>query len=192
MAKINNLPNLLTGYRLAIITPLLLCLRPGATPEIGLLAFILFVSAALTDLADGYLARKFRAESVLGKLIDPLADKVLVTAGLVMLIPLGRVPAWLCFLILAREMVVTGLRSIAAASGTVIAASKLGKYKSASQVTALSILIFPASFSPVPGLHRIGMIILYLALFLTLWSGIQYFHRFRRVYLKQSSRHSDA
>ncbi|MFO7760126.1 MAG: CDP-diacylglycerol--glycerol-3-phosphate 3-phosphatidyltransferase [Desulfobia sp.] len=188
MAKINNLPNLLTGYRLAIIAPLLLCLRPGAVPEIGLLAFILFVSAALTDLADGYLARKFQAESDLGKLIDPLADKVLVTAGLVMLIPLGRVPAWLCFLILAREMIVTGLRSIAAASGTVIAASKLGKYKSATQVTALAILIFPASFSPFPGLHRIGLIILYLALFLTLWSGIHYFHRFRKVYLTSRQR----
>lgn len=183
MVKLSNLPNLLTGYRFAVIIPLLLCLRPDATPEVSFIAFILFVSAALTDLADGYLARKFQAESVLGKLLDPLADKVLVTAALVMLIPMGKVPAWLCFLILAREMVITGLRSVAAASGTVIAASQLGKYKSATQLTALSILIYPISFAPFPELHLIGSFLLYIALLLTLWSGIQYFHRFRQVYL---------
>lgn len=184
MVKLNDLPNLLTGYRFVVIIPLLLCLRPDTTPAVGMAAFILFVSAALTDLADGYLARKFRAESVLGKLLDPLADKVLVTAALIMLIPLGRVPAWVCFLILAREMVITGLRSVAAASGTVISASQLGKYKSATQLTALSILIFPPALAPFSWLHPLGEILLYLALFLTLWSGIQYFHHFRRVYLR--------
>ncbi len=185
MVKLSNIPNLLTGYRFAVIIPLLLFLRPGATEDVSLTAFILFVSAALTDLADGYVARKFQVESVLGKLMDPLADKILVTVALVMLIPMGRVPAWVCFMIISREMIITGLRSVAAASGTVIAASRMGKYKSATQLTALSILIFPASLFPLYGLHQLGTAILYLALFLTVWSGIQYFHRFRRVYLEE-------
>ncbi|MFP3983540.1 MAG: CDP-diacylglycerol--glycerol-3-phosphate 3-phosphatidyltransferase [Desulfurivibrionaceae bacterium] len=184
MPKASNIPNLLTGYRFAVILPLLLCLRPETTPRIGMVAFILFLSAALTDLADGYLARKFQAETVLGKLLDPLADKVLVTVALVMLIPMARVPAWLCFFILSREMIITGLRSVAAASGTVISASQLGKYKSVAQLTALSILIYPPELSPFPHLHLIGSVVLYLALFLTVWSGIQYFHRFRKVYLR--------
>ncbi|MDA8165543.1 MAG: CDP-diacylglycerol--glycerol-3-phosphate 3-phosphatidyltransferase, partial [Desulfobacteraceae bacterium] len=143
MHNVATIPNLLTGYRFAVVPVLLLCLHPGASALVSLLAFALFLSAALTDLADGYIARRQRSESILGKLMDPLADKVLVAVALVMLIPMELVPAWVSFLIIARELAITGLRSLAASSGIVVAASGLGKIKSISQYTALCILIFP-------------------------------------------------
>ena len=184
MSPIVTVPNILTGYRFAVVPVLLFCLYPGAKTWVELLAFFLFLSAALTDLADGYLARKFQAETVLGKLMDPLADKVLVTVALVMLIPMARIPAWVCFLILAREMIITGLRGLAAASGVVVAASGLGKLKSVVQLTALCVLIFPLGVLPLPSLHQLGLILLYGALVLTIWSGIDYFYRFQKIYLK--------
>ena len=104
MHKIITIPNLLTGYRFAVVPVLLLLLYDGAGQMISLAAFFIFLSAALTDLADGYYARKHQKETVLGKLMDPLADKILVATPLVMLIPMGRVPAWLSLLIIAREI----------------------------------------------------------------------------------------
>jgi CDP-diacylglycerol--glycerol-3-phosphate 3-phosphatidyltransferase len=182
--QVLTLPNLLTGYRFAVVPLLLLCLYPEAPDSVSLTAFALFVSAAFTDLADGYFARKHRTESVLGKLMDPLADKVLVAAALIMLIPMGRVPAWVSFLILARELVITGLRGVAASTGIVVAASSLGKIKSLAQYTAISVLIFPAALLPaVPYLHGIGLTLLYFSLVLTIWSGMNYFHSFQKVFL---------
>ncbi|MEA3348723.1 MAG: CDP-diacylglycerol--glycerol-3-phosphate 3-phosphatidyltransferase [Pseudomonadota bacterium] len=183
MNRIEILPNILTGYRFAVVPFLLFCLRPDVSKWVGMLGFFLFLSGALSDLADGYLARKFHVESVLGKLMDPLADKVLVTAGLVLLIPMGRVAAWVAFLILAREMIITGLRGLAASSGIVMAASRLGKWKSVAQLTALCILVFPLGVLPIPFLHELGTVILYIALALTLWSGCDYFIRFQKLYL---------
>lgn len=183
MSPFTHVPNILTGYRFVAAPLLLLCLYPGAATWVSLLGFGLYLSAALTDLADGYIARKYKVESVLGKLMDPLADKVLVAAVLVMLIPLDRMPAWVAFLILSRELVVTGLRGVAASSGLIIAASRLGKWKSVVQLTALGTLMFPLGVLPIPYLHQIGLGILYVALFLTIWSGIDYFYRFQKVYL---------
>ncbi len=183
MSPIAHVPNILTGYRFVAAPLLLFCLYPGAETWVSLVGFILYTTAALTDLADGYIARKYHVESVLGKLMDPLADKVLVTAALVMLIPLGRMPAWVAFLILSRELIVTGLRGVAASSGLVISASSLGKWKSAVQLVALGTLMFPLGVLPIPFLHQIGQGILYVALFLTIWSGIDYFYRFQKVYL---------
>ncbi|MEW6219124.1 MAG: CDP-diacylglycerol--glycerol-3-phosphate 3-phosphatidyltransferase [Thermodesulfobacteriota bacterium] len=183
MSSVVTLPNLLTGYRFAVIGPLLFFLTPGAPAWLDFISFVLFLSAALTDLADGYLARKHATETVLGKLLDPLADKLVVAAALILLIPMGRVPAWLSFLILAREIFITGLRSIAAAKGVVIAASELGKLKAVCQYTGLCVLIFPAELLPLPFLHPLGRAILLVALGLTLWSGLDYFLRFRRVLL---------
>jgi CDP-diacylglycerol---glycerol-3-phosphate 3-phosphatidyltransferase len=116
--------------------------------------------------------------------MDPLADKVLVAVALIMLIPMELVPAWLSFLIIARELVITGLRSLAASGGIVVAASRLGKLKSISQYTALCILIFPNGLLPITFLHNLGLLILYLALVLTWWSGIVYFYRLRAVFLR--------
>ncbi len=181
--KLATLPNLLTGYRFAVVPFLLLCLTPGAGIGTSLIAFALFLSAALTDLADGYYARKHQIETVLGKLIDPLADKVLVTVALVMLIPMDRIPAWVVFVILARELVITGLRGVAASAGVVVAASKLGKFKSVSQYVALCVLIFPLGVLPIPFLHELGLVILYASAFMTVWSGVDYFYKFQQVYL---------
>jgi len=188
MVQILTVPNLLTGYRFAVVPILLLCFSVGPGKWLSLTAFFIFLSAALTDLADGYYARKFQSESVLGKLMDPLADKVLVVTPLVMLIPLGLIPAWVSLLIIAREIVITGLRALAACSGIVVAASGLGKIKSILQYTALCILIFPAGLLPIPFLHEGGRLVLYLSLVLTLWSGLEYMRRFQKIYLNPDGR----
>jgi CDP-diacylglycerol--glycerol-3-phosphate 3-phosphatidyltransferase len=186
MRNIYTIPNLLTGYRFAIVPVLLFLLQPGMGEILALLAFFLFLSGALTDLADGYLARKHGIESVLGKLMDPLADKMLVATPLIMLIPMDRVPAWVSLLIISRELAVTGLRGLAAASGIVVSASGLGKVKSVFQYTALCVLIFPETLLPIPFLHDLGRMILYVSLVLTLWSGFDYFIRLQKIYLNPS------
>lgn len=187
MTHLITLPNILTGYRFAVVPVLLFCLYPGADQWTSFLAFCLFLSAALTDLADGYFARKHKSETVLGKLMDPLADKVVVAVALIMLIPMQRVDAWVCFLILARELMVTGLRGVAASSGIVVSASGLGKIKSILQYTALCVLIFPPSLLPIDYvqqyLHPLGEIILLVSMALTIWSGFDYFYRFQKVFL---------
>ena len=183
MSPLITLPNILTTYRFAVVPFLLFCLIPGSDRLTDLVAFSLFLSAALTDLADGYFARKHKSETVLGKLMDPLADKVLVAVALIMLIPMGRVPALASFLILARELIVTGLRGVAASSGIVVAASNLGKIKSVLQYTALCVLIFPATLLPIPHLHVLGLNILYVSVLLTIWSGFDYFYKFQKVFL---------
>ena len=116
--------------------------------------------------------------------MDPLADKVLVTAALIMLIPLGRLPAWVALVILSREMMVTGLRGVASASGVVVAASGLGKIKSIMQYIGLGTLIFPLGLLPIPYLHQIGLGLVYVALVLTVWSGLDYFYKLRSVFLE--------
>lgn len=181
--RIVTLPNLLTSYRFAVVPVLLFCLSPKAGPGIGLLAFFLFLSGALTDLADGYFARKHKTETVLGKLMDPLADKVLVAVALIMLIPMERVPAWITFVILARELVITGFRGVAASAGIVVSASKLGKVKSVLQYVALCVLIFPPGVLPIPYLQELGLVILCVSAALTVWSGFDYFYRFKKLYL---------
>ena len=146
---------------------------------------LLFTVAAVTDWVDGYLARRFKAVTTLGKLMDPLADKLLVTTALIMLIPLGRLPAWVALVILSREMMVTGLRGIALSTGIVVAASGLGKVKSTLQYIGLGTLIFPLGLLPIPFLHHIGLAVVYAALVLTVWSGFDYFYKLRQIFLVQ-------
>lgn len=184
MKQLITIPNLLTAYRFAIAPVLMLLLAQDPGIGISLVAFFLFLIGALTDLADGYYARKHGIESVLGKLMDPLADKVLVATPLLMLISLDRIPAWVSLLIISRELAVTGLRGLAAASGIVVSASGLGKIKSIFQYTALCVLIFPLGLLPIPFLHDLGRAILYASLVLTLWSGFDYFKRLQAVYLR--------
>ncbi|APG26840.1 CDP-diacylglycerol--glycerol-3-phosphate 3-phosphatidyltransferase [Syntrophotalea acetylenivorans] len=184
-----NLPNLLTLGRIACI-PLLVSFLffDGRGSSFG--AALIFSLAAITDWLDGYLARKWQVVTVLGKFLDPLADKLIVMAALIMLIPLGRVPAWAVFVILAREIIITGLRSIAATEGIVIAASNLGKYKTILQMVAIIGLLLHYDYYWFFGMryewlhvsmHRIGLVYFYLALALTLWSGIDYLVKFFRV-----------
>jgi len=136
-----NLPNLLTLLRLALIPVLVALLAVGESPGFTLGAAAIFASAAFTDWLDGYVARRRKEVTDLGKLLDPIADKLLILAALVMLVEAGRAPGWLVILILAREFAVTGLRAVAAAGGRVLAAESLGKLKMVAQTIAVLVLI---------------------------------------------------
>jgi CDP-diacylglycerol--glycerol-3-phosphate 3-phosphatidyltransferase len=184
-----NLPNLLTLARIAAI-PLLVLIMLSDSREAGIWAAAVFGAAAVTDFIDGWLARKWGVVTVLGKFLDPLADKLIVMAALIMLIPHDRVPAWAVFLLLAREMVVTGLRSIASSEGIVIDASDLGKVKTIYQMVAIPGLLLHFDYYWFFGvrsellhvdMHNFGMFFFVIALALTLWSGFDYLHKFFRV-----------
>ena len=175
------LPNAITLGRLAaapIIVWLLTVYNDGGV-WISALAALVYLAAALTDLLDGYLARRFSLVSTMGKFLDPLADKLLAASALVMLLALGRVPAWVVFLIVAREMAVTGLRAIAAEKGLVISASESAKRKTLAQNIALFCLLwhYPLLWADTA---LVGTVILYVALAVTYWSGLLYFLDYRR------------
>jgi CDP-diacylglycerol--glycerol-3-phosphate 3-phosphatidyltransferase len=173
-----NLPNALTVLRImAIPVIVLLLFFPGKIASF--IAAIIFLFAAITDGLDGYIARRQNVVTTLGKFLDPLADKLLVITSLIMLIHLGRVPAWIVAIIAGREMAVTGLRAIAINEGIVISASKLGKYKTLLQVIATTTLICHYSYYSID-FHNVGMIFLWAALVLTVWSGLEYFRGFFR------------
>lgn len=176
-----NLPNLLTMGRIAII-PLVLWLLQLGSPSDCLTAAWVYAAAALTDLLDGYLARKMNIVSVLGKFLDPLADKLLVMATLIWMIPLGRVPAWAVVLLLSRELAVTGLRSIASTTGLVIAAGDGGKMKTAIQMSAILCLIIGYPYHLSLGFYDLGIVdlvhvgraLIYASLVFSLVSAFQY------------------
>ncbi|TLM67846.1 MAG: CDP-diacylglycerol--glycerol-3-phosphate 3-phosphatidyltransferase [Deltaproteobacteria bacterium] len=187
-----NLPNILTLARVAAI-PLLVVIMLSDSREAGFWAAALFGAAAATDFIDGWLARKWGVVTVLGKFLDPLADKLIVMAALIMLIPYGRVPAWAVFLLLAREIIVTGLRSIASSEGIVIDASDLGKYKTIYQMAAIPGLLLHYDYYWFFGIkselllvnmHNFGMFFFSIALALTLWSGFDYLYKFSRVFVR--------
>lgn len=187
-----NLPNILTLARVAAV-PVVMVLLLSDSRTAGMWAAAIFGVAAVTDFIDGWLARKWGVVTVLGKFLDPLADKLIVMAALVMLIPLDRVPAWAVFLILAREMIITGLRSIASSEGIVIDASELGKYKTIYQMVAIPGLMLHYDFYWFFGLewslfhvnmHLFGIFFFYIALVLTLWSGLDYLQKFFRVFAR--------
>jgi CDP-diacylglycerol--glycerol-3-phosphate 3-phosphatidyltransferase len=171
-------PNMLTGLRIAAV-PVVVCLLlfPGRMPSF--LAGLCFVLAGATDFLDGFLARRHRLVSRVGKFLDPLADKLLVSAALIMLIPLGRVPAWMAFLIVGRELAVTGLRALAAAEGIILAPDRWGKTKTLLQMAALTGLILHYPYGNF-NFHQWGMVLLWLALIITLASGGWYFQAFFR------------
>jgi CDP-diacylglycerol--glycerol-3-phosphate 3-phosphatidyltransferase len=173
-----NIPNLLSLGRILSIPVVVIFLSfPG--PLASFLAALIFGIASLTDLLDGYIARWQKTETAVGKLLDPLADKLLILSGMVMLIPLGRIPAWMVVLIIGREVAVTGLRGIASAEGMVIAASRWGKAKTILQSIALSWLMLHYKYLGID-FHWLGMAFLWAALVITLWSGIDYFYKFYR------------
>lgn len=184
-----NLPNLLTMARIAAIPAVVLLLMCDSR-RAGFWAAAVFGAAAITDWLDGWLARRWQVVTVLGKFLDPLADKLIVMAALIMLIPLERVPAWAVFLILAREVTVTGLRSIASSEGIVIAASDLGKYKTIIQMVAIAALLLHYDYYWLFGIrseyfhttmHNPGIFFFYAAFVMTMWSGLDYLAKFFRV-----------
>jgi len=177
--KILNLANLLTLSRVAAI-PILVILLLFEARTTSILAALLFLAATLTDLLDGFLARRRKLVTNFGRFLDPLADKLLNSAALIMLIPLGRVAAWMVFLIIGRDLAVTGLRAIASTEGIVIDASLLGKRKTLTQNIAICLLLahYPIWFL---NLHTYGTFLLWVALVITYWSGIAYFIKFYKV-----------
>lgn len=184
MKRLFSVPNLLTGFRFALIPVLIVLFSIKQNTQVEMWSFIVFAIAALTDLVDGWIARRYRIESVLGKLMDPLADKALVTTALIMLIPLGKIAAWVCLLIICREIVVTGLRGLAATTGKVVAAGSIGKLKSNFQYFGLGFLIFPLDVLSLPHQHAIGTVLIYCSLVLAFWSGAVYAYRLRDVFLE--------
>lgn len=178
-AKAWNLPNIISILRI-LAAPILILLLLAPDEKTSLVAAALFVAASLTDWLDGYLARRMAVETTFGKFLDPLADKLLIVTCLIMLIPLGMVPAWMAALIIGREIAVTGLRAMVSVQGVVIAADRLGKYKTVFQITAITALLIHYKFFGVD-FQPIGMAFLWIALILTIWSGIGYFIRFLKM-----------
>lgn len=173
-----NLPNLLTISRIVMI-PLMAGLLLYDNLTSALIAGVIFIIATITDWLDGHLARKYEQVSDLGALLDPLADKLLITTALVMLIPLNRVPAWVVAVIIGREMAITGLRAIAAEKGVVIPAGWLGKYKTSFQCAALIPLILHFEIMGV-NFQLAGEFFLWIALFFTVWSGWDYIYDYAK------------
>jgi CDP-diacylglycerol--glycerol-3-phosphate 3-phosphatidyltransferase len=169
-----NLPNFITLTRILLI-PVFVVLFVTPTPNRSLTAALVFVVAAVTDLLDGYLARRNGQVTTLGKLLDPIADKLLVLSALILLVNVDRVSALVAILIIAREVAVTGVRAIAAGEGMVIASETTGKYKMALQVVAIVLLILEGTFmSDFGNLHLAGIVTLYLSLVLGYISGGHY------------------
>jgi CDP-diacylglycerol--glycerol-3-phosphate 3-phosphatidyltransferase len=180
-----NLPNLLTMGRILVIPVVILLLDRG-TPEDCLIAALVYSAAALTDLVDGWLARKMGVVSVLGKFLDPLADKLLVMAVLVYMVPMGRMPEWAVVLLLAREISVTGLRGIASSEGVVIAAGDEGKSKTALQMVGILCLLLGYPYRLTLGpldlgevdLVVVGRALVYVSLVFSLVSAFSYVRLF--------------
>jgi CDP-diacylglycerol--glycerol-3-phosphate 3-phosphatidyltransferase len=174
-----NLPNWLTLLRIFLV-PLLVADLLTKFDWHEVIGLAIFWVAALTDFLDGYLARRRKEVTRLGALLDPIADKLLISAAFISLVQLGLVPAWMVVIIVGREFAVSGLRSIAAGRGMTISASPLGKFKMFSQVVAISLLIL-AFWSRYPTLYLVANAALWVVVVFAVFSGIDYFRRFLRL-----------
>ncbi len=179
-----NLPNKLSLFRVVLVPVLVFVYYIGSrviyteinSELIDYFLLPIFVIASITDFLDGYIARKNSLVTVFGKFIDPLADKLIVMAALLILNDAGIVPIWITVLILSREFIVTGIRLIAVGEGKVIAASKLGKYKTASTMIAI-VMLLALPYLPYPEFKLAGLIVLYIGTALTVISGLDYFFK---------------
>lgn len=194
-----NLPNYLSLARILMVPILVVVLMTRVTNH-EVIGVLVFWVASLTDLLDGYLARRWKQVTTLGKLLDPLADKLLISGALISLVELNLAPAWMTFIILGREMAITGMRGIASEEGITISAEALGKWKLGAQIAAISCLILGAKldawlyawthidifryFIRLPGpfsfFWGMGMILLWVSMILSIWSAINYFRTFWR------------
>lgn len=187
-----NLANKITLARIFLVPIMMffLLVNFNIFPEIHLESFqinvnqiiaaLIFIIAASTDGLDGYIARSRKMVTNLGKLLDPLADKLLVAAVLISLVDMGKCDAWIAIVIISREFAVTGLRQIALLEGAVVAASKWGKIKTATQITAIILMLlnnFPFEFIGI----RVDLIMMWIAAFVTIYSGIDYFVKNKNV-----------
>lgn len=169
-------PNLLTFFRIGTAPLLVYLLTLNGRTAAGIAAAV-FLLATLSDYLDGYIARNYDSQTTLGKFLDPLADKIVVTAVLIMLAGVSRtpnVPAWMVVVIVAREILVTGLRAVAASEGKIIEAGELGKYKMALQAIALQALLIRYTYIHVD-FFAAGMFVLWIAMIVSIWSGVDYY-----------------
>jgi CDP-diacylglycerol---glycerol-3-phosphate 3-phosphatidyltransferase len=173
-----SLPNSITLARISVIPFLFFLLSaPGVFWSLVLAA--LFVLAALTDFLDGFVARRYNMITTMGKFLDPLADKLIVNSAMILMIPIGRIDAWIVVIIIMRDLIVDGIRSIASSEGIYIQASILGKQKTIAQIIAVTALMIHYPFLGLDA-HFVGTMILYVALLLTVYSGLDYFIKFYR------------
>lgn len=166
-----NLPNRVTLVRIFLI-PVFVAVVTLKIPYGDYIAAAVFILAASTDGLDGYIARKRKQVTNLGKLMDPLADKLLVSAALIVLTELHRLPSWVTLMIIGREFAVTGLRALAVADGIIISAGWLGKVKTVTQIIAIVALFFISYLPPLLSCSAVAVAVLF-----TLWSGWDYFYR---------------
>ncbi|MEQ2526555.1 CDP-diacylglycerol--glycerol-3-phosphate 3-phosphatidyltransferase [Robertmurraya yapensis] len=188
-----NLPNKITISRILLIPIfLLVMLVPfswgdmrflGADmPITHFVGALIFIFASTTDWVDGYYARKYNMVTNLGKFLDPLADKLLVSAALIVLVQLGMAASWIVILIISREFAVTGLRAILAGEGEIVAANMLGKIKTWAQIVAISALLLHNTIFEMIGLP-FDLIALWVAMVFTIWSGWDYFNKNKHVFI---------
>jgi CDP-diacylglycerol--glycerol-3-phosphate 3-phosphatidyltransferase len=178
--EIWNLPNALTLFRIFLVPFLVVVLLTRFTRYSDFIGLGIFLVAAVTDYFDGYFARRYNKITRLGALLDPIADKLLMSSAFISLIELGLARAWMIVIIIGREFAVSGLRSIAAQQGVTIAASPLGKTKTVSQVVAISLLIVGYELGEY---KVIGELALWVVMLFALVSGVDYFVKFSRAVL---------
>lgn len=168
-----NLPNTITLMRISVV-PFLFVLLVNPGEFWSLVIAGLFVVASITDFFDGYIARKYHMITTMGKFLDPIADKIIVNTAMILMIPIGRIPAWIVAITIIRDLIVDVIRSIASSEGIYMQASILGKQKTVTQIIAVTALMIHYSIFGINA-HVVGTVVLYIALFLTIYSGIDYF-----------------
>ena len=176
--EIFNLPNIITLIRISVV-PFLFILLTEPGEFWSLILAILFALASITDMLDGYLARKYNMITTMGKFLDPLADKLIVNTAMILMIPIGRIPAWIVAVTIIRDLIVDGIRSIASSEGLYIQASTLGKQKTIAQLFAVTALMVWYPFLGINS-YLVGMVLLYIGLLLTIYSGLDYLVKFYR------------
>ena len=181
MKILRTIPNQITISRIAFV-PLLMFLILYESDVTRIMAMVLFFLAAVSDAADGYIARSLKQTSLFGKFADPIADKLLIAGALIALLQLGELGAWAVMLIIAREFLVTGLRILAISEGQALGASLLGKGKTISHVALVLAILIDRSFALGPGGDVAKAVCLGLALALSVVSGAEYFYRSRRLF----------
>lgn len=191
-----NLANKLTMLRIFLVPIFLIFIAMKGIPYGTIIATLVFIIASLTDQLDGYIARSRNQVTTFGKFMDPLADKLLVTSALISLVELGLIPSYAAIIIIAREFAVSGLRTIAASEGKIIAASWWGKIKTVIQIISILLLLIKVNIETSPYLANLinnnsamnkffefaPTIFLYLAVIVTIISGIDYFVKNKRVF----------
>ena len=176
-----NLPNKLTVLRVVAVPFFIACY----ITELFVPAFIIFIAASFTDMLDGKIARKYKLVTNFGKIMDPLADKILVYSAFCLMVEGGMVPAWMLIIILAREFAIAGMRSVAAAEGIVIAAGMSGKIKTVLQMIAVPILLLTSALKDTAayeGFSLAGQIFLWASLIMTVYSGAEYIIKNKSVF----------